>query len=66
MMRIITLGIVIFISLTAYSKPVEKVIYKDSSYPVEKRVDDLLNRMTLDEKIAQISHLHLPLMRIRS
>lgn len=57
-MRIITLGIVIFISLTAYSKPVEKVIYKDSSYPVEKRVDDLLNRMTLDEKIAQISHLH--------
>lgn len=57
-MRIITLGIVIFISLTTYSKPVEKVIYKDSSYPVEKRVDDLLNRMTLDEKIAQISHLH--------
>ncbi len=29
----------------------EKMIYKDSSQPIEKRVEDLLNRMTLDEKI---------------
>ena len=29
-------------------------IYKDASAPVEARVDDLLERMTLDEKIAQI------------
>jgi len=29
----------------------EKVIYKDTSAPVEKRVNDLLGRMTLDEKI---------------
>ena len=32
--------------------------YKDASLSVEKRVDDLIGRMTLEEKIAQISHLH--------
>lgn len=36
----------------------EGVVYKDSSAPIEKRVDDLLHRMTLDDKIAQIRHLH--------
>ena len=29
-------------------------IYKDPGQPVEKRVDDLLSRMTLDEKVAQL------------
>lgn len=32
-----------------------KAIYKDASAPIEARVDDLLARMTLDEKIAQIT-----------
>ena len=32
--------------------------YKDKNLPIEKRVDDLLSRMTLDEKIAQIRHIH--------
>ena len=31
-----------------------KDIYEDSSQPVAKRVDDLLRRMTLDEKIGQL------------
>lgn len=30
-------------------------LYKDPSQPVEKRVDDLLSRMTLDEKIGQLN-----------
>jgi beta-glucosidase len=30
-------------------------LYKDASAPIEARVDDLLARMTLDEKIAQIT-----------
>ncbi|MDR1222552.1 MAG: glycoside hydrolase family 3 protein [Tannerella sp.] len=30
-------------------------LYKDSSQPVEKRVKDLLQRMTLEEKIAQMN-----------
>ncbi len=30
-------------------------LYKDARQPVEKRVDDLMGRMTLEEKIAQMS-----------
>src|SRR6476646_2990520 len=29
-------------------------LYKDPRQPVDRRVDDLLKRMTLDEKIAQL------------
>lgn len=32
--------------------------YKNTFLPVEVRVNDLLSRMTMDEKIAQMSHLH--------
>lgn len=32
--------------------------FENKEYSVEQRVDDLLGRMTLEEKIAQISHLH--------
>ncbi len=30
-------------------------LYKDKNQPIKKRVEDLLSRMTLDEKIAQLS-----------
>lgn len=33
--------------------------YKDSSMPIEKRVADLMNKMTLEEKIGQMSQLPL-------
>lgn len=32
--------------------------YKDAKLPAEVRTDDLLKRMTLDEKINQLRHLH--------
>lgn len=32
--------------------------YKNSTLPIEKRVDDLLKRMTLQEKVAQMNHLY--------
>ncbi|MGL5546357.1 MAG: glycoside hydrolase family 3 protein, partial [Tannerellaceae bacterium] len=32
--------------------------YKDPSLPVDDRVTDLLRRMTLEEKIAQMRHIH--------
>lgn len=32
--------------------------YRNADLPVEQRVDDLLGRMTLEEKIAQMRHLH--------
>lgn len=36
----------------------KKCKYRDSSLPVEVRVQDLLGRMTLEEKIAQMRHVH--------
>src|SRR5438067_5609892 len=32
----------------------ERPLYKDASQPVERRVEDLLNRMTIEEKVAQM------------
>src|SRR5215469_9348170 len=34
--------------------------YEDPSQPVEKRVSDLLKRMTLDEEIGQLWQIDLP------
>jgi beta-glucosidase len=39
---------------TTVSVAADKAVYKDASAPVEARVGDLLSRMTLEEKIAQI------------
>ena len=36
----------------------QNVSYKNPLLPTEVRVNDLLQRMTLKEKIAQIRHLH--------
>ena len=36
-----------------------KEIYKDPSAPLEKRVEDLLKRMTIEEKIWQLTQSHL-------
>jgi hypothetical protein len=33
------------------------VIYTDPSWPTEQRIDDLLSRMTLDEKIGQMTQV---------
>ncbi|MCK3684130.1 glycoside hydrolase family 3 protein [Maribellus sp. YY47] len=41
------------ISLLSCNKT-DKVIYKDSAAPVDQRVDDLLSRMTLEEKFWQL------------
>jgi beta-glucosidase len=38
----------------ARSAEPQSPVYKDAREPVEKRVDDLLARMTLDEKVAQL------------
>lgn len=38
------------------AQPVAK--YKDASLPIEVRVQDLLERMTIEEKVAQLRHIH--------
>lgn len=35
-------------------KPGRDAVYRDASQPVERRVEDLLSRMTLEEKVAQM------------
>src|SRR3954470_21593099 len=39
---------------SASAKKADHMLYKDASQPVARRVEDLLSRMTLEEKIAQM------------
>ena len=43
-----------FLAAVALCLPLPAQIYKDPSQPREKRVDDLLSRMTLEEKASQL------------
>lgn len=42
---------------TLKTKPTTTPLYKDKTAPIEKRVEDLLKRMNLDEKIQQTNQL---------
>ncbi len=56
-------SIVLLISgllLLSFSKK-EEPIYRDSTFTIEKRVEDLLSRMTLEEKVAQMRMFHAQL-----
>ena len=52
--------LVSFVSVRLRSSPAqngsEKFLYKDPSQPLEKRVDDLIAKMTLEEKVSQLGH----------
>ena len=45
-------------SIFTYAQETQSLPYKNKDLPIEERVEDLLSRMTLDEKIAQIRHIH--------
>ncbi len=45
---------------TDLNKDGRKNCYEDPAQPVEKRIADLLRRMTLDEKIGQLWQVDLP------
>src|ERR1700760_3282282 len=49
----------IFLGMTALlffmAQAADKPLYRDPKADVEQRIDDLLGRMTLDEKIAQLT-----------
>jgi beta-glucosidase len=49
------LAVTVFISLSTPQNTATPV-YKDPRAPIEKRVDDLLSRMTIDEKISQMQN----------
>lgn len=41
------------------NKKKEQPLYKDSKQPIEKRIEDLLSRMTLEEKVLQLNQYTL-------
>jgi beta-glucosidase len=53
---LILLLTLIICSLSHAQDSSEKPLYKDSSQPFEKRVDDLISKMTLEEKASQLGH----------
>lgn len=53
--RLFAAGCLIFSAVSSFAA---KKPYQDPKQPIENRVADLLKRMTIDEKIAQIRHLH--------
>ena len=55
-MKIVSLLILLLILFVSVNSA---QIYKDESLPVEKRVEDLLSKMTLEEKIGQMQQLTL-------
>lgn len=60
MRNIEMMGVTAFAVLVAAASCNEKIpVYKDSSASVEKRVEDLLSRMTLQEKLLQLSQYTL-------
>lgn len=50
--------LVIFCALSVITVKAQPLPYQQVELPVSQRVDDLLKRMTLEEKVAQIRHLH--------
>ena len=49
-------AVLLFLTISLSAQPIPK--YKDASQPIEVRVQDLLSRMTIEEKVAQLRHIH--------
>ena len=49
------MGIVMSVSSSAWAGD-DIPLYKDRTSPIEKRVDDLMSRMTLHEKVLQLQN----------
>lgn len=49
-----TCCLILFSTLSARAE--KKPLYKDKNAPIEKRVEDLLSRMTLHEKVLQLQN----------
>ena len=53
--KILTLSVLVTVAAVSCNKQDDAPLYKDASAPVEKRVEDLLSRMTLEEKVGQMN-----------
>jgi len=59
MIKKISLGLALITSMLFSSYKQESPLYKDAKQPIEKRIDDLLARMTLEEKVMQLNQYTL-------
>src|SRR2546426_2542381 len=63
-------GVILFICFSlnlpgvVRSKQAAAPPYKDPSLPIEKRVDDLVSRMSLEEKVSQMMNAARPIQRL--
>ena len=53
----VTVHLLLVAGLLALMSCSEIIVYKDSSQPVDKRVEDLLSRMTVKEKLRQLNQI---------
>lgn len=56
--KVILTLFLLFSLIGLFASSLEQFQYKNPELPIEIRVSDLLNRMTLEEKLAQIKHVH--------
>ncbi len=54
----IALGVLLLASPTQAQNQSDEPAYLDETLPIKQRVDDLLSRMTLEEKVAQMLSIH--------
>lgn len=57
MKTLLTLAIMTLVSVNMSAKDNNKPLYKNPKAPIEERVNDLLSRMTLEEKVGQMNQL---------
>ncbi|GAB4824567.1 hypothetical protein Ancab_007441 [Ancistrocladus abbreviatus] len=56
--KIVLVGILVLVcSYTDLATGGDQSVYKDPKQPIEKRIDDLLKQMTLEEKIGQMTQI---------
>ena len=51
---LVTGGVAAGLSGSANAQKADRPLYKDATQPIERRVEDLLSRMSLAEKVAQM------------
>src|ERR1700759_4149931 len=56
--------VLLSISTAAFAQTAQKPPYPDPTKPIEQRITDLLGRLTLEEKAAQLNHLNTGIPRL--
>ena len=51
-------------NVSQMSPELENAAFRNPSLPIEKRVDDLVSRMTLEEKVSQMVHVAAAIPRL--